>query len=473
MVPHRIPYRRYPFIMLMAAALLPVISTFAMVQATPSVTSEASDINRIRVLDLKAAQRIALAENPSFAAAAARVEQARARLSQARSAYFPRLDISASAARVRMSDVAYRSNLATAQIFDPTATIEDPKDYYAAGLTASWILFNGFERYYTHVLARDGERLSQSAYRDAKRMLLSAVASAYYAAQLARENIDISDADQAFNQRQLQEAKARRRVGTGSLSDELNFQVRVNAAQAQVIQTKQIYDTAMFALASLLGLSSGTFSSDLTLAPLEPETPKEMNRPSVEPLLEYAQKQRPDIVQRRLAVQQSHAGVNIARAKLYPSLNVIASVDGDRIGDDSFGGDDFGKTIALSVSYPLFAGGLYQSKLREAKAQKVEAEKTLENLTLAVGSQVRSATARVTSAQAQLQIQRRNAALVQKNRDLVEKEYVAGQGSLVRLNQAQRDLTAAQGRLALALVSLRQAWFDLQTKTAQILADRE
>jgi outer membrane protein TolC len=58
--------------------------------------------------------------------------------------------------------------------------------------------------------------------------------------------------------------------------------------------------------------------------------------------------------------------------------------------------------------------------------------------------------------------------LVQKNRDLVEKEYKAGVGSLVRLNEAQRDLTAAQVRLAAAQVALRQAWYDLWSATGQI-----
>jgi hypothetical protein len=60
--------------------------------------------------------------------------------------------------------------------------------------------------------------------------------------------------------------------------------------------------------------------------------------------------------------------------------------------------------------------------------------------------------------------------LVQRTRDLVEKEYNAGQGSLVRLNEAQRDLTTAQSNLALALVGLRQAWVELETRTGNILA---
>ncbi len=38
----------------------------------------------------------------------------------------------------------------------------------------------------------------------------------------------ISRADKAFNERLLKEAQARRRMGAGSLSDELNFEIRVN-----------------------------------------------------------------------------------------------------------------------------------------------------------------------------------------------------------------------------------------------------
>jgi outer membrane protein TolC len=46
---------------------------------------------------------------------------------------------------------------------------------------------------------------------------------------------------------------------------------------------------------------------------------------------------------------------------------------------------------------------------------------------------------------------------------------MAGQVSLVRLNEAQRDLIQQQGRLALARVALRQAWHDLRVATGEIL----
>jgi outer membrane protein TolC len=144
-------------------------------------------------------------------------------------------------------------------------------------------------------------------------------------------------------------------------------------------------------------------------------------------------------------------------------------VDGDRPGNARFEQEDFGNTIGASLSYNLFSGGLDRAKLNEAKAKQSEAEKTLQDVMIQVSSQVHTAMSKLNSAQNQLVLQRSNTALVRRTRDLVAKEYAAGQGSLVRLNEAQRDLITAQSRLSLALVSLRQAWFDLETVTGKTL----
>ena len=51
----------------------------------------------------------------------------------------------------------------------------------------------------------------------------------------------------------------------------------------------------------------------------------------------------------------------------------------------------------------------------------------------------------------------------------MEEEYEAGQASLVRLNEAQRDYVAARSRLARGLVSLKQAWEELRAGTGENL----
>jgi len=428
------------------------------------------DLTALKVLDLKTAGRIALAGNPSVAAARARVRQAREQVVQANAAYWPRLDAAASASRITLSDNAHNASLASARLFDPTATIDDPEEYYNTGLTATWVLFNGFERRFTAMAARSGEKLSRAGRDEIQRLILSATANAFFLAQLARENIAIATADEAFNHRQLSEAEARRRAGTGSLSDELNFKVRVNSARANKIRARQTYKTALFSLTALLGLPAAAFPPGLELAPLSPEVPMDLAVPDTKAQLVQARVHRPDLQQAQFAIQQASAGVKIARARLFPTLALTASLDGERSGDANLEENDFGNVIALNLSYNLFAGGADRAKIKAARAGLVATEKDMENIELNVNSEVMDALTTLQTALAQLTLQRANEALVEQNRDLVEKEYNAGQGSLVRLNEAQRDLVIVRSRLALARISLRQAWIGIKTATGTIMA---
>ncbi|MDY6793460.1 MAG: TolC family protein [Thermodesulfobacteriota bacterium] len=460
--------KRYGYLVLVPYIII-ILSAKGLAQDIQDIRTESLDLNTIRVLDLKTAGKIALADNPSLAAAQARVRQARERVLQARSAYWPRLDAKASASQVSLSDNDYQTNLTNARLFNPNATIEDPEDYYKGELTATWVLFNGFERKFANAAARYGEGQSESAQRDAKRLLLSSVAGAYFAAQLALENIAIAKADEVFNQQQLMEARARRRVGSGSLSDELNFGVRVNSAKAKRINAEKAYEVAMFGLAAILGVPGAVFPASLELAKLEHEIPEELFSPVPETLITYAQSHRPDVLQSEFALKQAISEIKIARAKFFPTVNLLATMEGNRAENGSFENEDFGNTVAIMLEYNLFAGGANRARYREAKAKQVEVEKALEDVRLKVSSEVRASLAKLHSAQKELVLQRSNADLVRQNRDLVEKEYAAGLGSLVRLNEAQRDLISAQSRLALALVSLRQAWFNLETDTGRIL----
>lgn len=456
--------------MIRCLILLPLLFTASVMGQEADVgPGGALDWESLQVLDLDTAQRVALSSNPSLQAARQRVEQARAQVLQARAAYLPRLDAGASVSRVRLSDNAYHDALQSARLFDPQAAIADPEDYYQAGLQAGWLLFDGFAREFNQAIARYGEQESEAARMEARRLLLSAVAFSYYGAQLALENIAIAEADEAFNRRQLEEARARRRVGTGSLSDELNFEVRVNSAKASLISARQAYEAARIGLAALMGVPDATMPARISLVELEQERPEELQRPAAEPLIDQAFLYRPDTLQSTYALRRSAAGVGLARAEWLPSVDVFGAVEGSRSNSGRFERDDFGDSVGIRLSYNLFAGGARLARLRGAKARRTEAENNLESVKIAMVAEVRQALTELAAAQEQLVLQRENADLVQRNRDLVEKEYAAGQISLVRLNEAQRDLTTAQGRLALALVSLRQAWHNLRTATGETL----
>ena len=320
----------------------------------------AINLEEIKVLDLATAAKIALARNPSLAAAQARVEQAREVVSQARSAYWPRLDLDASGSRVELSETDHQSQVALNQALGLGSSIDDPEEYYRAGLTASWVLFDGFARKFSVAAATYGEEFSAAARDDTKRLLLQAVTDGFLAAQFSLENIAIAKADAAFNQRQLTEARLRYDVGTGALSDVLNFQVKFNSAQSTLIVAERTYQTSRIGLAALLGVPQSRLPDQMQLAPLEAVSGASLEAPQLDRLLEDAYALRPDLIQTDRAMRQAEADVQVRKANYYPIVSLSASYNGERTEDLGFGSDDFGNTVGINLSYNIFAGGLYR-----------------------------------------------------------------------------------------------------------------
>lgn len=463
------------------------------------------------VLDLRAAQQIALEKNPNLFAAAARVDQAQARVRQARSLYFPQLDADMSATHTHLpsntvkaaKDQALFSPLTSSlrasvpqvlfetgqgggiegALFSSLAgvysglqargSIDESVESYQASLTASYILFDGFSRRFTNAMARFGREESEAAHREAVRLVLDAIAQSYYGVQLARENASIARADESFNERLLKEARLRKERGTGSKSDVLNFEVALRAAQSVRIQSEGQEQVARIALAALMGLPEAKLGDGIAIAPLPDEVPEDLQTPDVEAKIVQAMSARPDVQQGEFQVSRIEAQLGERRSAYYPQVRTFASQSASASDNARFEHEDFGATVGLNVSYGLFAGGRNRATVAEARHQLEEAEYLLEALRLGAAQDIRQSGIVLQTAQETLALQRTTAEYVHTNRDLVEKEYEAGQGSLARLNQAQRDLVEAEARLALARVALYSAWHALQTATGETISPFE
>jgi outer membrane protein TolC len=356
---------------------------------------------------------------------------------------------------------------------DSRPEVDDTRELYSVGAYGSWLLFDGMSRRFSLAVARYGRAGSEEAERDARRLLLGAVARAYYQAQLAREDTRIAEADVSFNARLLDEARRRREAGQTSLSTELNFEVRRNAAETARFQALRRYESSRVALAALLGFPDAELPADLTLAPLREERPEQLQSPDAEGQIAYALAYRPDVEFNRAVLEQSNTGILLARSAYSPSLNLTGGYVGTRDAGFSFEDEDFGGQVGVVLKMDLFEGGLRMARVREATALREEARSALAQAELRAVSDVRAAIVMLRFAGELLILQRRNLAISEQNRDLVEVEYQADHASLVRLNEAQRDLILAQGRYATALASLHVAWEDLREATSQSLDDFE
>jgi len=426
------------------------------------------DLAKIKVLDLRTAQALALAGNPSMEASLARVEQAKARVSQAAAAWWPSLDLSSGAARIRLSESSMQQNRGLAALLGGSA--DQTTDRYSAGVQATWVLFDGFLRHFKQQQADFGQQSEAAALIDSRRLLVTTVAEAFLNAQLAQTRVDIARADEAFYLRQLEDAQNRFDVGAGPWGDVLNIKVQLNTARTGLMLYQREYEAAGYGLAALVGLAEAQFPAQLKLESLDRETATKGQEKNAETLIKEALAARPDIRRLEMVVKQTEAGRGVAQAPFYPKVQVGGSMEGVREGDLGMSSDDFGNTVAMNMSWNLYAGGADQARVIEAEQAKREAVYTLAGLRNAVAAEIRQDLALLAAAQEQVRLQRETVKLVQENRDLAKNEYQAGEASLVRLNEAQRDLTTTYGRLAQALVSYQLAMQRLLSATGQNLA---
>ncbi|MCL2790198.1 MAG: TolC family protein [Desulfobulbus sp.] len=426
------------------------------------------DLDKVKVLDLRTAQSIALGGNPNMAAAQARIEQARARVRQAAATWWPSLDVNGSGTRLHLSENGYQLLHGLAERMG--GSVDRNPIVYSSGIQATWLLFDGFYRNFKEQQAMYGEQAADAGLADSRRLLANAVAEAFLNAQLSQTYIDINQVDETFYQQQLKEAQNRFKIGAGPWGDVLNIRVQVNSAKAGLIQSQQEFEAAGYGLAALLGLPDAALPSHTRLASLDKDIVMAELKEEPEALIKGACATRPDIRQLEMVVKQAEAGTGMAKAPFYPKLQLGGAVGGLREGNAHLTHDDFGNTVGVNMSWNLYAGGADKARLIEAEQTRREAIFTLAGLRNSAAAEIRQALALLAAAQEQVRLQRETVKLVAENRDLAQNEYAAGEAPLIRLNEAQRDLVATNGRLAQALVGYHLAQQRLLAATGRNLA---
>ncbi len=399
-----------------------------------SLPAPAAEV-KAKTLDLQAAQRLALKGNPGIGAAQARIEQAKAKIKQAIASQQPSLDAAA--------NVGAQSN-----------KDGDISENSSAGLQGSWLMFDGHARKFQQEQAEQGEKVSAEAKRNSQRLLVAAVADAFYNAQLARTSIDIATADQDFYEQQRKDAQHRFDAGAGSWGDVLNIRVQVNTAKNSLINAQRQYEAARYGLAALLAVEAAALPE---LAALEQNfvPSEEESAADSEAMIREALKNRPDMKRLAWQIKAAEAGISAAEAQNAPKVRL--SGQAGLVSQEELLPEDLGASLALGVTWNLYSGGAVEAAALEARQAKRETVYSRADLRNSIAAEIRQDAALLTAAAKQVRLQQESVELVKENRKLAKNEYEAGAASLTRLNEAQRDLTATYGRLAQAVAGYHQA----------------
>jgi len=379
-------------------------------------------------LTLREAEDIALAQHPRISFASLIALAARQSVKESRAAFFP--NIYASATAVGVADTN-NTRISAGYLNNPNVFERE-----AEGLTIQQLITDfgrTSELTQTAKLRSKAEEMNREATREE---ILLEVNAAYFAALQAQAIL--AAARQTEKERAVVLSQTQG-YATNKIKSELDVSfASVDLDQARLLVAKADNDlqSAFANLSTVLGERQAE-SFDLAEEPM----PELVTNSASELILE-ALGNRPDLARTRY---QRDAAKEFARAEnklSYPTLSAIASGGLTPLGDSRLG-DNYG-AAGLNLNFPIFTGGLYKARQREAELQADAADQTVRDQedTIARDTQISKLNLDYSFARLALTaslLQNANKAL-----ELAQSRFNLQLGSIVELSQAELNQTSAQ-----------------------------
>ena len=391
------------------------------------------------VMDLKQVYQAALEQDATIRASRAAADSGRERLPQARAGLLPQ--ISASAGRNNNNlDTTSPNILGT-----PVTT----NDQYASDnrtLQLRQPLVN-MQRWLQFQQAKSVvEEVEANLDRDLQNLVVR-VASAYFEALMADEQLDLVLAQKKTYTALVDAAKKGLAAGSGTRTDIDDAQSRLDMAKAQELEARQNQDLARRQLQLLVNQPVGQIAK-LNVAALQLSAPMPAN---LDDWTRKAEQASPEIRGMQARLDASRREVSKAQAGHLPTVDAVAQWSNSGSENITRVNSRFeNKTIGLQLNIPLYSGGYVNSTIRQALAEQTRVEESLEALRRDLGVRVHKEYRGVSEGVMRVK------ALEQAARS-AEQMMKSTQMSLSAGSRTQLDVLNAQQQFTLALRDLAQA----------------
>ena len=381
-----------------------------------------------RRLTLQEAQQIALTQHPRISVASLTALAAKQQTRQVQSAFFP--NIYASATAVGTAD-PNNTRIAAGAMNNPLIYDRD-----AEGVTISQLITDfgrTFELSKSAKLRTRAQEMNLEATRD---QILLEVNSAYFSSLAAQSVLEV--AQQTVNSRQLV-LQQTQLLATNKMKSDLDVSfASVDFDQATILLAKARSD-----------LKSSFAVLSTVLAAREPQTFVLADEPmpasitnSISGLILEALAQRPDLARLRY---QRDAAKEFARAEgklLYPTIGAMGTAGVIPDGNSHLGPDYAAAGVNLNL--PIFTGGLYTARRREAEYQAKAADETLRDEENNIIRDVQLTKYTLEYAFDRLALTRQLLQNANQALQLAQARFTNGLSSIIELSQAELNQTSAQ-----------------------------
>jgi protease secretion system outer membrane protein len=307
-------------------------------------------------LTLLEALRLARDHDPKFQSARHELEAGLQSKAIGRAGLLPKVSITASEASV------------TGERSLPTQfgrTITDDLDYTSRqrALQLRQPLYNA-EAIGRFKLGNAQADYAQAKFGEAELDLVARLLDAYLNLALARDIVELSDAQVKAYEEQARRAMANQVQGEGTLIEASKAQALAGLGRAEALDAADKLVTFRDALAGMIGQTPSllpTLTAQWRLSSLEPV--------ELDAWLDFARERNPSIQAQRLSVEAARSNVSIARAGFQPTVDAVASINHSESDTTSTLNQEIDqKVLGVQLNVPLYAGGGVLARARQATA---------------------------------------------------------------------------------------------------------
>ena len=367
-------------------------------------------------------------------------ETARGQRLQALSALLPAVNggVSETVEQLNLKTIGF--NLSIPGLSIPV--VVGPFHYTDLRASASLTVFD-YNKWKNYKSSQESQRAAQLSYRDARDLVVQAVANAYLQVIADASRAEAIRAqvltDQALYDRTVDQKKA----GTSAGIDVLRSQVELKQQQQRLLAQENQLAKDKLSLGRIIGLPAGqdfNIPDSLRYSPLASMTQEQALRIALE--------QRPDYQSAKAQVRAAEDAVRATRGERYPTVGVTGDY-GDVGPAITNSHGTF--TFVASLKFNIFDGGRIGADVIQAKAALKQRQDELADLGGQIDYQVRAAFLDLQSAADQVAVAKSNLELANQTLDQARDRFSAGVTDNIEVVQAQQSVASANDNLISAL----------------------
>ena len=307
------------------------------------------------------------------------------------------------------------------------------------GIEARQSLWSGGSLTAQRDLARAGVDESQARLIGVEQELVLNVVTVFMDVRYAESELAIRETNVDALREQVRAAKDRFEVGEVTRTDVAQAEAREAAAQAELAAARSRLARVRAVYEQVVGLPP----VQLAAPPSAPALPS-----TLEQALAIARTANPNIVAAKAREVQGERGVDVAKGRMGPRLDLVGTAGlVETYQDDSFRDSNF--VAGVELSWPLFDSGLLQSRTRGAQLESDRARYERMAIERQITAQVTSAWHQVVAVREEIRASQSQVAAAEIALEGAKQELAVGERiTLDVLDQEQELLEARLGLIA-------------------------